>query len=194
MPRPAPATRPGATDLARRPGGPSRRCSARSPAHAARGPRRARPGGSSARPPGPGVAGDALRRARRARAGPGGRYHRASSTCGSCATRWWTRRASPRLVERAKAMHVRGLLVQVVGRGDAWYRSDLLPRTRGAARAPAATRSGELLPLRPRGGPRGARVGQLLPGVVGAAPPRRSRPRRERAPRVGRAPARTAAR
>lgn len=52
----------------------------------------------------------------------------------------------PRLVERAKAMHVRGLLVQVVGRGDGWYRSDLLPypeplRTRG--RDPL----GELVPL-----------------------------------------------
>ncbi len=33
----------------------------------------------------------------------------------------------PKLVERAKAMHVRGLLVQVVGRGDGWYRSELLP-------------------------------------------------------------------
>lgn len=33
----------------------------------------------------------------------------------------------PRVVERAKAMGVRGLLVQVVGRGDAWYRSDRLP-------------------------------------------------------------------
>lgn len=52
----------------------------------------------------------------------------------------------PRLVERAKAMRVRGLLVQVVGRGDAWYRSDLLPRPealRDADRDPL----GELLPL-----------------------------------------------
>lgn len=32
-----------------------------------------------------------------------------------------------KLVERAAAMKVRGVLVQVVGRGDAWYRSDLLP-------------------------------------------------------------------
>lgn len=51
-----------------------------------------------------------------------------------------------RLVERAKAMGVRGLLVQVVGRGDAWYRSDLLPRPEamnGAGRDPL----GELLPL-----------------------------------------------
>ncbi len=52
----------------------------------------------------------------------------------------------PRLVERAKAMRVRGLLVQVVGRGDGWYRSDLLPypepiRDRG--RDPL----GELVPL-----------------------------------------------
>lgn len=52
----------------------------------------------------------------------------------------------PRLVERAKAMRVRGLLVQVVGRGDAWYRSDLLPKPEalgGADRDPL----GELLPL-----------------------------------------------
>ncbi len=32
------------------------------------------------------------------------------------------------IVARARAMGVRGLLVQVVGRGDAYYRSDLLPR------------------------------------------------------------------
>ncbi len=32
------------------------------------------------------------------------------------------------VVARAKALGVRGLLVQVVGRGDAYYRSDLLPR------------------------------------------------------------------
>src|SRR5262245_38989693 len=32
------------------------------------------------------------------------------------------------LVDRAARMGVRGLLVQVVGRGDAWYRSSLLPR------------------------------------------------------------------
>lgn len=32
------------------------------------------------------------------------------------------------VVARARAMEVRGLLVQVVGRGDAYYRSDLLPR------------------------------------------------------------------
>lgn len=51
-----------------------------------------------------------------------------------------------RLVERAKAMRVRGLLVQVVGRGDAWYRSDLLPRPEAL---PDSTRDplGELLPL-----------------------------------------------
>jgi len=52
----------------------------------------------------------------------------------------------PRVVERAKAMGVRGLLVQVVGRGDAWYRSDLLPAPepmRGEGRDPL----GELLPL-----------------------------------------------
>jgi uncharacterized lipoprotein YddW (UPF0748 family) len=32
------------------------------------------------------------------------------------------------MIDRARAMGVRGLLVQVVGRGDAWYRSDFLPR------------------------------------------------------------------
>ena len=43
-------------------------------------------------------------------------------------------------------MHVRGLIVQVVGRGDAWYRSSLLPPPeplRGDGRDPL----GELLPL-----------------------------------------------
>jgi uncharacterized lipoprotein YddW (UPF0748 family) len=51
-----------------------------------------------------------------------------------------------RLVERAKAMRVRALLVQVVGRGDAWYRSDLLPRPEAL---PDTTRDplGELIPL-----------------------------------------------
>ena len=52
----------------------------------------------------------------------------------------------PQLVERAKAMGVRGLLVQVVGRGDAWYRSDLLPvpeAIRNQGRDPL----GELVPL-----------------------------------------------
>ncbi len=52
----------------------------------------------------------------------------------------------PRVVERAKAMGVKGILVQVVGRGDAWYRSDLLPRPepmQGRDRDPL----GELLPL-----------------------------------------------
>jgi uncharacterized lipoprotein YddW (UPF0748 family) len=51
----------------------------------------------------------------------------------------------PLVIARAKAMHVRGLLVQVVGRGDAWYRSDLLPppeALQGAGRDPL----GELLP------------------------------------------------
>ena len=52
----------------------------------------------------------------------------------------------PRVVARAKAMGVRGLIVQVVGRGDAWYRSDLLPPPeplQGDGRDPL----GELLPL-----------------------------------------------
>ena len=52
----------------------------------------------------------------------------------------------PRLVERAKAMHVRGLLVQVVGRGDGWYRSDLLPYPE-PLRTPGRDPLGELLPL-----------------------------------------------
>jgi uncharacterized lipoprotein YddW (UPF0748 family) len=37
------------------------------------------------------------------------------------------------MVDRAHRMGVRGLLVQVVGRGDAWYRSDLLPRPEALA-------------------------------------------------------------
>jgi uncharacterized lipoprotein YddW (UPF0748 family) len=52
----------------------------------------------------------------------------------------------PRIVERAKRMGVRGLLVQVIGRGDAWYRSDRLPAPEpllGSGRDPL----GELLPL-----------------------------------------------
>ncbi|MFI5370328.1 MAG: glycoside hydrolase family 10 protein [Candidatus Eisenbacteria bacterium] len=44
--------------------------------------------------------------------------------------------AVERAVERAKAMGVRGLLVQVIGRGDAWYRSDRLPRAEALANAP----------------------------------------------------------
>ena len=36
--------------------------------------------------------------------------------------------AVDQVVERATEQHARGLLVQVVGRGDAYYRSDLLPR------------------------------------------------------------------
>ncbi len=52
----------------------------------------------------------------------------------------------PRIVERAKAMRVRGLLVQVVGRGDAWYHSDLLPPPEALA-DPTRDPLGELLPL-----------------------------------------------
>lgn len=52
----------------------------------------------------------------------------------------------PKVIERAKAMHVRGLLVQVVGRGDAWYRSDLLPYPE-PLRDPGRDPLGELLPL-----------------------------------------------
>lgn len=40
-----------------------------------------------------------------------------------------------RLVSRASAAGVRGLLVQVVGRGDAFYRSDLLPRSEALDRS-----------------------------------------------------------
>ena len=40
------------------------------------------------------------------------------------------------VVERARRMGVRGLLVQVVGRGDAFYRSDRLPRSEALDRAP----------------------------------------------------------
>jgi uncharacterized lipoprotein YddW (UPF0748 family) len=45
--------------------------------------------------------------------------------------------AVDRTVERAKQMGVRGLLVQVIGRGDAWYRSDRLPRAEALADQPA---------------------------------------------------------
>ncbi len=52
----------------------------------------------------------------------------------------------PKLVERAKAMKVKGLLVQVVGRGDGWYHSDLLPYPE-PIRTPGRDPLGELLPL-----------------------------------------------
>jgi uncharacterized lipoprotein YddW (UPF0748 family) len=52
----------------------------------------------------------------------------------------------PLLVERARAMRVRGLIVQVVGRGDGWYRSDLLPYPE-PIREPGRDPLGELLPL-----------------------------------------------
>jgi len=45
------------------------------------------------------------------------------------------RAAIERLVTRARAAGVRGLLVQVVGRGDAFYRSDLLPRSEALDRS-----------------------------------------------------------
>jgi uncharacterized lipoprotein YddW (UPF0748 family) len=51
-----------------------------------------------------------------------------------------------RTVARAREMGVRGLLVQVVGRGDAYYRSDLLPRA-DAIREPGLDPLGLLLPL-----------------------------------------------
>lgn len=42
--------------------------------------------------------------------------------------------AIERMVARARAAGVRGLLVQVVGRGDAFHRSDLLPRSEALGR------------------------------------------------------------
>jgi uncharacterized lipoprotein YddW (UPF0748 family) len=51
-----------------------------------------------------------------------------------------------RVVERAHAMGVRGLLVQVVSRGDAFYRSDILPRAE-SLRDSSYDPLGELLPL-----------------------------------------------
>jgi uncharacterized lipoprotein YddW (UPF0748 family) len=56
------------------------------------------------------------------------------------------RESISRVVERAREMGVRGLLVQVVGRGDAYYRSDLLPRPE-ALRDATLDPLGELLPL-----------------------------------------------
>jgi uncharacterized lipoprotein YddW (UPF0748 family) len=50
------------------------------------------------------------------------------------------------VVERAHAMGVRGLLVQVVSRGDASYRSDLLPRAE-TIEDPTFDPLGDLLPL-----------------------------------------------
>jgi uncharacterized lipoprotein YddW (UPF0748 family) len=41
-----------------------------------------------------------------------------------------------RMVARASAERVRGLLVQVVGRGDAYYRSEMLPRAEALGPAP----------------------------------------------------------
>jgi len=52
----------------------------------------------------------------------------------------------PRVVERAKAMGVRGILVQVVGRGDAWYRSDRLPAPE-PLQGPGRDPLGEIIPL-----------------------------------------------
>jgi uncharacterized lipoprotein YddW (UPF0748 family) len=45
-----------------------------------------------------------------------------------------TRAGIERMVARASAAGVRGLLVQVVGRGDCFYRSDLLPRSEALGR------------------------------------------------------------
>ena len=52
----------------------------------------------------------------------------------------------PLMVERAKRMGVKGLLVQVVGRGDAWYHSDLLPPPEAIAE-PTRDPLGELMPF-----------------------------------------------
>lgn len=57
-----------------------------------------------------------------------------------------TREDCVRTVERARQMGVRGLLVQVVGRGDAYYRSDVLPRAE-AIREPDLDPLGTLIPL-----------------------------------------------
>ena len=45
------------------------------------------------------------------------------------------RAAIERMVARSRAAGVRGLLVQVVGRGDSFYRSDLLPRSEALDRS-----------------------------------------------------------
>jgi uncharacterized lipoprotein YddW (UPF0748 family) len=52
----------------------------------------------------------------------------------------------PPIIERAKRMGVRGLLVQVIGRGDAWYRSDRLPAPEPLGHS-GRDPLGELLPL-----------------------------------------------
>ena len=52
----------------------------------------------------------------------------------------------PRVVERAKQMGVRGLLVQVIGRGDAWYHSDRLPAAEPLGHS-GRDPLGEILPL-----------------------------------------------
>ncbi len=57
-----------------------------------------------------------------------------------------SRESIAQVVERAHAMGARGLLVQVVGRGDAWYQSELLPRPQ-ALSDPSLDPLGELLPL-----------------------------------------------
>ncbi len=70
----------------------------------------------------------------RAAAMPEGAWH------GSWDFLWVTRSALlgpesvTRMVDSARAAGVRGLLVQVVGRGDAFYRSDLLPRSEALGR------------------------------------------------------------
>jgi uncharacterized lipoprotein YddW (UPF0748 family) len=51
-----------------------------------------------------------------------------------------------RVIERAHAMGMRGLLVQVVSRGDAYYRSDVLPRAESLPESDFDP-LGELLPL-----------------------------------------------
>jgi uncharacterized lipoprotein YddW (UPF0748 family) len=67
----------------------------------------------------------------------------APDTLASLADYLWVTRSTlvdsaavERMVARARAVGVRGLLVQVVGRGDAFYRSDLLPRSEALVRSP----------------------------------------------------------
>lgn len=87
-----------------------------------------------------------------ARAGAPAAAARDSVPAGPVGALWVLRNALvkpgdvPLIVERARAMGVRVLLVQVVGRGDAWYRSDLLPYPEPIG-TPGRDPLGELLPL-----------------------------------------------
>ena len=100
----------------------------------------------------------------------------------------------PRIVEQAHAMGVRGLLVQVVGRGDAYYRSSLLPPAEALSSALAANPDydplAQLVTAGARRGARGARLDELHAGVVRARPAARPAARRQPASRVDRVPGR----